>query len=255
MMTKEIMIEVVPQVTAAVNYSVAICQGESVKLQAGGSDTYVWAPSTGLSNTLVANPYASPVQTTTYTVFVSNGGYCGSSATVMVKVNPQPTVDAGPDMIFNIDEPMHLNARGTGTLTWIMGDGILCRDCPDSQIMPTSSGCYKVQAVTSAGCKAIDEVCIEVTNEFAIYIPNIFTPNYDGLNDVFLVYGTGITKLEMNIFDRWGEKLFTSNDQKKGWDGTSKGVECKDDVYTYLVNYTTMDGKKHTKTGHVTILK
>lgn len=255
MMTKEIMIEVVPQVTAAVNYSVAVCQGESVKLQAGGSDTYVWAPSTGLSNTTIANPYASPVQTTTYTVFVSNGGYCGSSATVLVKVNPQPTVDAGPDMRFNIDEPMYLNARGTGTLTWIMGDGILCKDCPDSQIMPTSSGCYKIQAVTAAGCKAIDEVCIEVTNDFAIYIPNIFTPNYDGLNDVFLVYGTGITKLEMNIFDRWGEKLFTSNDQKKGWDGTSKGLECKDDVYTYLVNYTTMDGKKHTKTGHVTILK
>lgn len=255
MMTKEIMIEVVPQVTAAVNYSVAICQGQSVKLQAGGSDTYVWSPSTGLSNTLVANPYASPVQTTTYTVFVSNGGYCGSSATVLVKVNPQPTVDAGPDMTYNLDDPMYLNARGTGTLTWIMGDGILCHDCPDSQIMPTGSSCYKIQAVTAQGCKAEDEVCITVTSEYAIYIPNIFTPNYDGLNDVFMVYGTGITKLEMFIFDRWGEKLFVSNDQKKGWDGTVKGIECKDDVYTYLVNFTTIDGKKHTKTGHVTILK
>ncbi|MFI5140111.1 MAG: T9SS type B sorting domain-containing protein, partial [Sphingobacteriales bacterium] len=83
----------------------------------------------------------------------------------------------------------------------------------------------------------------------------IFTPNYDGLNDVFLVYGTGITKLEMYIFDRWGEKLFYSNDQLKGWDGIYKGELCKDDVYVYLVNFTGLDNSKHTKTGHVTLMK
>jgi len=72
---------------------------------------------------------------------------------------------------------------------------------------------------------------------------------------VFLVYGTGLNKVEMIIFDRWGEKLYTSNDQLKGWDGTFKSGEVKQDVYTYLINYTSLDGKKHTKTGHVTLLK
>jgi gliding motility-associated-like protein len=112
-----------------------------------------------------------------------------------------------------------------------------------------------VLAVNEFGCKAIDDVCIEVTMNHNIYIPNIFTPNEDGVNDVFLVYGTGIVKIEMIVFDRWGEKLFTSTDQLKGWDGVYKGKLSKNDVYVYLVNYTALDGKKYTKTGHVTLLK
>jgi len=254
--TKEILIEIVPQVIGAVSNSVAICQGESVKLQAEGSNTYIWTPATGLNNAFSSSPYANPVSTTVYTVSISNGGFCGTTATVMVQVNPQPTVDAGPDMTYNLDDPMYLDARGTGTLTWIFGEGILCKDCPNSQIMPQNSGCYQVQTTNQYGCQAIDEVCIEVTKDYNVYIPNVFTPNFDGLNDVFMVYGTGITKLEMTIFDRWGAKLFYSNDQSKGWDGTYKGNDdTKQDVYTYLINFTTIDNQKHTKTGHVTLMK
>ncbi|MBL0330627.1 MAG: gliding motility-associated C-terminal domain-containing protein [Bacteroidetes bacterium] len=253
--TKEIEVEVVQTITATATKSVEVCKGQSVKLNAGGSNTYVWGPSKGLSNAFIAQPYASPDVTTVYTVQVSNGGNCGGTATVLVKVNPIPDVNAGEDMTYNLDQPMYLNAKGTGTLTWILGEGILCKDCPNSQIMPQNSGCYQIMAVDAGGCKAIDEVCIEVTKEHAIYVPNIFTPNYDGLNDVFLVYGTGLTKVEMYIFDRWGEKLFYSNEQLKGWDGNIKDEEGKQDVYTYLINYTTFDNKKHTKTGHVTLLR
>lgn len=255
MMTKEIMVEVIPTITASISNSVSICKGESVRLFAGGSNTYRWAPPTGLNNPNIQNPYASPNQTTEYTVRVSNDGFCGTTATVLVHVKPYPEVDAGPDMTYNSDEPMYLNAKGTGTLTWIYGDKILCKDCPNTQIMPENSGCYVIQAVNQHGCKVTDEVCIEVTKFHNIYIPNVFTPNYDGLNDEFLVYGTGIKQLEMIIFDRWGEKLFTSTDQLKGWNGWFKNEECKQDVYTYLINYTTLDNKKHTRTGHVTLMK
>lgn len=255
MMAKEILIDVVPSITATASRSVQLCKGESVKLSAGGSNTYRWGPSAGLSNSLISNPYASPKETTTYTVRVSDGGYCESTATVLVEVFDTPTVNAGPDMVYNVDEPIYLNARGTGTLSWILGEGIMCKDCPDTQIMPQNSGCYQVMAVGKHGCKSIDEVCIEITKDGTIYIPNVFTPNYDGLNDMFLVYGTGLTKVEMIIFDRWGEKLYTSSEQLKGWDGTHNDEECKQDVYTYLVNYTGLDGKKHTKTGHVTLLR
>jgi gliding motility-associated-like protein len=121
--------------------------------------------------------------------------------------------------------------------------------------MPKASSCYKIEAVNEFGCKATDDVCVEVTTNYNIYIPNIFTPNNDEMNDVFLVYGTGLSDFEMIIFDRWGERLFTSNDQLKGWDGTYKDKLCKNDVYPYLIKYKSLDGKKHTKTGHVTILK
>jgi len=254
-LTKEIEIEVVPLIIPSISNSVAICAGESVKLSAGGGNTYNWYPTTGISVASDREPYAKPLTTTVYSVQVSNGGNCIQTASVLIKVNPLPEVDAGPDVTYNLDEPMFLNAKGTGTLKWILGDGIICKDCPNTQIKPTNSSCYQIQAVTEFGCKAIDEVCIDVSKDYNIYIPNVFTPNEDGTNDVFLVYGTGITKLEVIVFDRWGEKLFTSNEQIKGWDGKYKGVDLKEDVYPYQVIFNTLDGKKHTKTGHVTLLK
>jgi gliding motility-associated-like protein len=150
---------------------------------------------------------------------------------------------------------MYLNATTNGNITWVIGDGIQCATCPITQIFPKKSGCYVAEAVSANGCKVRDEICVEVTTDYNIYVPNVFTPNGDGNNDVFMVYGTGITKLEMNIFDRWGEKLFTSTNQKEGWDGTYKGVMSKQDAYTYMIIYTALDGKKVEKTGHVTLLK
>lgn len=203
-MTQEILVEVVQPIQVSVSNSVAICSGESVKLNASGSNTYKWVPEEGLSSSSVPGPVAKPKTTTVYTVYVSDGGFCKSTGTVLVQVNPTPTVYAGEDRVFNLDEPMYLNAKGQGVLTWIFGEEILCKDCPNSQIMPQNSGCYVIQAMNQHGCKATDEVCIEVLKNYNIYIPNVFTPNADGINDEFLVYGTGITKLEMYIFDRWG---------------------------------------------------
>ncbi len=253
--TKEIEIQVIAKIIPSVSGNVTICEGETVKLIANGSDTYQWIPPNGLSVTDKSIVYANPKYTTTYTVTVSNSGNCGELAYVQVKVNPNPTVNAGPDLTFNLDDPMYLEAKGSGTLTWIFGQEIQCEVCPNTQIFPKTSGCYQIQAVNSFGCKAIDEVCVEVTANYNMYIPNIFTPNDDGKNDVFTVFGTGFTKIEISVFDRWGAKLYTTTDINKGWDGTFKGVLSKEDTYVYKVNFTTLDGKKITKTGHVTLMK
>lgn len=254
-MTKEILVEVIPTIVPSISSSVAICKGDFTKLSSGGRNTYLWLPNEGLDDNKTQNPIANPSVTTVYTVSVSDHGFCSQTATVLVRVNPTPTVNAGINTIFNSDEPMYIEAKGTGTLTWIEGDAILCAVCPSTQIMPSASSCYKVKAINEFGCKAFDDVCIEVTNEFNIYIPNIFTPNYDGINDVFKVHGTGITEMKLTIFNRWGEELYTTTDPDKGWDGFYNGVLSKNDVYAYLVNFTSLGGKKHTRTGHVTLMK
>lgn len=254
-MTKEILLEVVPQVTASVSNSATICQGQSVNLSSGGSNTYLWLPPDGLSDNTIDNPVASPSVTTLYTVNVSNFEYCGDSKTVLIKVNPTPTVNAGVNSTFNSDEAMHIEAKGTGTLSWVAGEGIYCYTCPLTQVMPKSSGCYRAMAINEFGCKAFDDVCIEVTHDYNIYIPNVFTPNEDGLNDTFKLYGTGISDVTFYIFDRWGELIHTCTDNDKGWDGFHKGKLCKNDVYVYLANFTSLSGKKHTHKGHVTLLK
>lgn len=253
--TKEILIDVIGKIDPKVSPNQTICAGQSVNLLAEGSNTYSWSPATSLSDGRASNPVANPTLTTTYTVQISNYNNCMVTNTVQIKVNPTPTVNAGEDFAVNLDEPMHLNGAGSGTLTWIAGQEIMCSVCPNSQIFPTQSGIYTIRAVNDFGCVADDEVHVEVTTNYNIYIPNVFTPNEDGLNDVFIIYGTGLTKFEMTVFDRWGEKLFVSGDQLKGWDGTYKGKLSKNDVYPYLINYTSLDGKKHTKSGHVTLLK
>jgi gliding motility-associated-like protein len=253
--TKEIVIEVVQTITASISNSLEICEGESTRLSADGSNFYVWSPGSSLSNSLISQPYAEPKISTVYTVYVSDGGNCPVSATVFIQVNPIPTVSAGPDQILNSDEPMYLDAKGTGTLTWTFGDGILCHVCPNTQLTTNAGGTYKVQSLNEFGCKATDEMNIVITNDYSVYIPNIFTPNYDGKNETFLVYGVGISNISVTIFDRWGTELYHDDNQTKGWDGTFKDEICKNDVYVYMVKFTALDGKKHTKTGHVTLLK
>ncbi len=244
---------VVPMAEAQVSPSVAICHGDKTTLTAGGGNTIVWTPTTGLNVGTGGGVVASPNVSTEYTVNVSDFGNCGGFKTVFVKVNPVPTVTAGRDTTFNLEEPMFLSATGSGTMTWVDGEEIRCRVCPNSQVFPQRNSCYTIETVNDFGCKAKDEMCIEVTKDFSIYVPNAFTPNGDGVNDEFLAFGYNITDFSMDIFDRWGEKLFSSKELTTGWKGTFKGVLCETSVYVYKISYKGLDGKKVNKTGHVTL--
>ncbi|MDX2172415.1 MAG: gliding motility-associated C-terminal domain-containing protein [Bacteroidota bacterium] len=251
--TKMMPIHVVPQVTPSISSNAVICAGEKTTLYAGGGNTFAWTPSVTLNQSNISGVVASPSVSTIYTVHISNSAYCGHDATVSVIVNPLPSLNAGRDTTFNLDEPMFLSAKGTGTLTWTSGEGIFCSVCPETKITATHSGCYVIETVNEFGCKAKDDVCIEVTTNSGVFIPNAFSPNGDGLNEVFLVYGYSISDVTMDIFDRWGEKLFSSTDQKLGWDGSYKGKPCSNDSYVYKISYKGLDGKKQYKTGHVSI--
>ncbi|MFN8230942.1 MAG: gliding motility-associated C-terminal domain-containing protein [Bacteroidia bacterium] len=253
--TKMVFVEVVPTIDASISSSVEICLGESTQLTSSGSNTYKWLPVDGLNDPNIASPIASPKKTTEYIVSVSNMSNCPVTKTVTVKVNPLPSVTAGDDQVINADEPILITASGTGTLTWIAGEGIVCAPCPTTQVITSNSGLYIIEAISNKGCIARDQLNIDVTKNHNLYIPNSFTPNEDGKNDLFMIYGTGIQKIELTVFDRWGEKLFYTKDINVGWDGSYKGVICKSDVYVYLLNYIALDGKKYTKKGHVSILK
>jgi gliding motility-associated-like protein len=244
---------VVPIAQASVSNSVAICEGAKIPLSASGGNTIVWTPTVGLNVGTGSGVVASPSVSTEYTVDVSYNSFCGAQKTVFVKVNPNPKVVAGRDTTFNLEQPKFISALGTGTLTWIDGTEIMCRVCPNSQVFPTATGCYVVEALNEFGCKATDEMCIEVTTEFGVYVPNAFSPNGDGVNDEFLISGFNITDISMDIFDRWGEKLFSSKDITQGWKGTFKSQPCEVAVYVYKITYKGLDGKKYNKTGHITL--
>jgi gliding motility-associated-like protein len=98
---------------------------------------------------------------------------------------------------------------------------------------------------------------LKLTPDFALYIPNAFTPDGNGKNDIFQPMGVGIDEenYRMDIFDRWGENIFTSNNFRKGWDGTVKGGSkfAPQGVYTYKLQVVDTQGNKHPYVGHVTV--
>ncbi len=252
---KVIQLNVVPVPNAIIGNSVALCKGQSGNVSVNGGDTYYWTPTPTVSNPTKASTKVTPSVSTVYSVEVSTQSLCPVTRTVLVVVNPLPIVNAGADTTFNLDEPMSLKAIGTGTLTWIDGEEIWCKVCPSTPIYPKNSGCYTIEAENQFGCKVRDVVCIEVTTEYGLYIPNAFTPNGDGNNEMFLVQGWGLLSVNLEIFDQWGTLLFSSNDQAKGWDGVYKGVNVKNDVYVYKATVKVLSGKVITKTGHISVLR
>ncbi|MGZ3931327.1 MAG: PKD domain-containing protein, partial [Bacteroidia bacterium] len=122
------------------------------------------------------------------------------------------------------------------------------------------AGTYVVNlvAINSKGCADTVMHTIEVTPDYALYIPNAFTPDGNGKNDIFQPAGIGIdeSNYRMYIFDRWGEIIYTSDNFRKGWDGTIKGDKgiAEEGVYVYKIYVKDLEGNDHQYVGHVTCL-
>jgi gliding motility-associated-like protein len=97
--------------------------------------------------------------------------------------------------------------------------------------------------------------CVVVEPDFALWIPNAFTPNGDGYNDEFFCKGENIIKFDMNIFDRWGNKIFTSDNISDKWDGSFAGKQAEQDVYVYLVHAMDNMNQEHKYVGKVTLVR
>jgi len=197
---------------------------------------------------------------------------CTSTLTKANHIQVYPTPDASfyadPQVasILNPDIKFYNTSTGAVSYYWNFGDPAANGPNNTSFVVnPTHSygyiGKYDVHLVATSnrGCKDTAKVTVEITPDFALYIPNTFTPDGNGLNDVFQPLGVGIDEdnYRMDIFDRWGENIFTSNNFRKGWDGYAKGSSTisQQDVYVYKIQVYDLQGNKHPFVGHVTLLK
>jgi gliding motility-associated-like protein len=254
--TKSITIYVVPYLTnATVSESVTICLGQQATLRASGGAITTWGPIDNMDDPNGAEVHVTSPATTIYSVSISDNGLCPVTRTVLVQVNPLPVIDAGRDTTFNSNEPMYIAAIGSGTITWIGGPSIYCKHCLVTQVFPSKDACYTAEAINEFGCKVSDEICIEITKDHFIYIPNSFTPNSDGLNDEFKVYGDGISIIKMAIYDRWGKEVYFKEAEDAMWDGTYNGEVCEEGAYVYRFLYRALSGQKIYKMGSLTLLK
>jgi gliding motility-associated-like protein len=124
---------------------------------------------------------------------------------------------------------------------------------------PTNTTTYTVVVTDPYGCKESDTITISVLDVICddpyVFIPNAFSPNNDNNNDIVYVRGKLLTDIHLVIFDRWGEKVFESNDIKHGWDGTYKGKPCQPGVYVYYLEATCLGQINYFKKGNITLIR
>jgi gliding motility-associated-like protein len=156
-------------------------------------------------------------------------------------------------------------SQGATTYLWDFGEPLAPNGTNTSYLINPShsyetTGIYNVHLVafSNKGCRDTAMVSVEVKPEFALYIPNAFTPDGNGLNDYFFPMGVGIDedRYRLDIYDRWGENIFTSNNFRKGWDGSVKGGKiAPQGVYVYKLMVYDLQGNKHPFVGHVTVIR
>jgi len=200
------------------------------------------------------------VYTSTATIIDNNG--CIGGATHTIEVYPTPTADFifAPLRPIVDNEITFTDASFGANITewyWFFNSQVVNSTSQNPNYIYSEIGPYAVTLIVKSdkGCMDTITQLIVVGEDYGIYVPNSFTPNGDGLNDVFSAKGYGISKFEMSIFDRWGEKMFTTNDIHNAWDGKYRGILCKEDAYTWKIDLVNVFGKSKELTGHVTLIK
>jgi len=194
----------------------------------------------------------------TYTVSVTDGNGCNGVAgfTIFEAVPLSIAVDS-LHQIFIGDE-VELTAYvdgGTGSYSyqWTPEETLSCPTCQTTMAAPLANTNYIVTVTDGNNCPISDVTHVIVNQD--IFIPNTFTPNNNGTNDLFAPVVRMAKELTFSIFNRWGEKIFSSNDQNAGWDGNLNGHPVKVDVYVYHVKVLFYNGIEKTYRGNVTVLR
>jgi len=242
----------------------AVCLGVSVQLFDTGGTTYLWLPPKGLNSNTIYNPIATAPYTTIYTVIAKLAGCIPDTNQVTVFIYPLPTVDAGPDQRLVAGSTAQLRATGTdiATYKWWPGETLSCTECFNPVASMTTMTTYNIDVASSHGCRASDSVTILLyCDNSQVFIPNAFTPNGDGENDIFYPRGMGLKTIKtFRVYNRWGQLLFERegmnlNDPQNGWDGSFKGDTPRPDVYVYILEAVCYTGEDIHIKGDVTIIR
>lgn len=263
-----LMINVAKKKQVSVNpQSDTICAGNSVQLTAFGYDNFSWTPVGTLSNISIANPVATPLSNTVYTVTSTDKAGCFSqSASVNIIANPKPTaiitdtaVTISPGSLYQIKASYSADVV---KWEWQPAQWLSDATVANPVASPLQTITYTVYASTASGCVSVSHTTITVIcNKTIVFIPNTFSPNGDGVNDYFFPRSPGALKIKsLKIFNRWGQEVFNkedflTNDQAAGWDGKYKGVSQQSDVYPYIVTFLCINGSTFFQKGSITLLR
>ncbi len=234
----------------ALGVDTTLCDGQVLTLDAGNPGcTYTWSHG--------ADSRSVPITTAgLYTVQVSNG-HCQRSDAIDVRFNPSPVQMATHQFHTCLGEDeqyVRIDAGNPGSqYDWNTGER-------SRVILAGAYGWFVVEVTNQFDCAALDSAQVIEYCPSAIFIPNTFTPNGDGTNDIFIPVGKNIATMHLYVFDRWGNQLFESDDPTQGWDGTYSGEVVKNDIYVWRLAYKFQEkdgtlGMEQEQMGHIQVLR
>lgn len=238
------------------------CPGMPVEITVyshGGYGQHYYSWSTGANTQTVT---VAPNSTSTYTVTVSDECQTyttSTTATVKIEIPKADFEVVNYPPVQGLEVVFQNTSKYATSYDWDFGDSL--DPSTSTLINPThiyeEPGGYVIRLVATSelGCSDTTYKAIEVMPEFYIYVPNAFTPNGDRHNQHFEVSTVNIADFNIMIFNRWGEKIFESNDQEFKWDGTYKGMMVPDGVYVWVIDFMSNDGYEDRITGHVAVIR
>ena len=234
----------------------SVCIGSSATLTALGATQFNW----NFSSAQSSNPIAiiTPTVNTTFTLTGTNFGKCKDSLYFTITVLQLPSISIeSVDSICDGQE-FSLQAIGSGLFNWYPSIGLSCIQCSNPISALESSIQYYVTVTDNNFCLNTDSVFINIKETCGddLLIPNVFSPNLDGVNDLFKITVSNIRSFECEIYDRWGLKLFSSNDSNFSWNGIStNGLLVPDGVYFYLIRIQKYNNKIRNYKGFLTLVR
>ncbi len=263
MATDSIQIKVVPYPLANAGPDTTICFGKTAQFNASiNGSSFLWSPVNSLFRYNTLTPVAGPQSTTIYTLSAYDTLGCPKPGIDSVIVTVLPPVDAyaGNDTSIVFNQPLQLNATGGVTYQWLPLTGLNNPGISDPVAIlgnNIDSITYKVLVTTAQGCSAYSDVTVHVFKTLPeIFVPSAFTPNGDGKNDILKPIIVGIKQFNFfQVYNRWGNMLFSSGNPSFGWDGTFGGTRQQSGTYVYVAQAVDYLGHTITRKGTVVLIR
>ncbi len=264
----DVAVNVIDKVMIGLDAVGELCYGESIQLnteviQAGNQGvSYVWNPVNYFNEQNTPNPILTPDTTRTYTLIAYSGSCVPDTQKVTVVVNPLPVLaDVEPIRVVE-GTPVSLNmpvlSGEANTYSWSPNYNLSCSDCERPSLIANQTERYSLLITDEKGCQDENDVVVDVIGRCGddIFVPNTFSPNRDGKNDVLRIRGLTDNGLKsFRIFDRWGNLIFETNDINEGWNGVYNGMLLDPGVFVYHFEAICTNGLTVSRYGNVTLIK
>ncbi len=233
----------------------------------GGDNPYLYSIDGG--NTFSTSGIFNNLDPGIYNILIQDAKGCEYEDVVVIEAAIELTLNLEREIILELGDDYQINAYSnmpeseTDTIIWSPAFGLDCADCLNPKVLSILNEItYTVTLIDTSGCSISGQIILRVDKQREVYIPNAFSPNNDGINDLFMIFSNEKVRQinSFQVYDRWGEQVFLAqgfqpNDPDHGWDGTLDGKILNPAVFVYWAEIEFIDGVKQIYKGDVTLMR